>query len=87
VRYRYKPDNPAKLPSDDEHIGFVAQEVREAIPEAVSQPEGSEYLQLNNDPILWTMLNAIKELSAENEELRRRLEALEAANHGHSKDN
>lgn len=79
VRYRYKKDNPVGLPSGgEEYVGFVAQDVLKAIPEAVEQPEGSEYLQINNDPILWTMLNAVKQLKAENERLRQRLDALEA---------
>ncbi len=32
---------------------------------------------LNNDPVLWAMLNAIKDLQSENAELKSRLEALE----------
>ena len=28
------------------------------------------YLSVNNDPIIWTMLNAIKELKAENDALK-----------------
>ena len=44
----------------EEHIGFVAQEVRAVIPEAVSENDRG-FLLVNNDPILWTMLNAIKE--------------------------
>ena len=32
---------------------------------------------LNNDPIIWTMLNGIKELSAENRDLKDRLGKLE----------
>jgi len=33
---------------------------------------------VNNDPIIWAMLNAIKELKAENESLRKRIEVLES---------
>lgn len=60
VRYEYKPDNALKLKSDGQHVGFSAQAVQEVIPEAVTQTDGG-YLVVNNDPILWTMLNAIKE--------------------------
>jgi len=60
VRYRYKPDNAMGIRDQEEHIGFVAQEVRAVIPEAVSENDRG-FLLVNNDPILWTMLNAIKE--------------------------
>ncbi|HEY5839796.1 MAG TPA: tail fiber domain-containing protein [Pyrinomonadaceae bacterium] len=60
VRYQYKPDNALALKSEGDHVGFRAQELREIIPDAVSTSE-SGYLMVNNDPILWTMLNAIKE--------------------------
>ena len=55
-----------------------------AIPEAV-QPNKDGYLTVNNDPIIWTMVNAIKELNqkvedknAENGELKAQNQALEA---------
>ena len=76
VHYHYKSDNPLNLPSQPEHIGVVAQQVREAIPEAVEETK-SGYLSVNNDPIIWTMVNAIKELKTENESLKQRLEQLE----------
>jgi hypothetical protein len=38
---------------------LVAQEVEKVIPEAVSA-NNKGYLLVNNDPILWSMLNAIK---------------------------
>ncbi len=77
IRYRYKNDNPLGIPDEGEHIGFTAQAVRNVIPEAVTE-NSQGYLMLNNDPVLWAMLNAIKELKAENEALRYRLEALES---------
>jgi trimeric autotransporter adhesin len=60
VRYRYKADNAMGIRDTDEHIGVVAQEVQKVIPEAVTQ-NSKGYLLVNNDPIIWTMLNAIKE--------------------------
>ena len=60
LRYEYKPDNVLGLRSSGEHIGFGARAVQKIIPEAVSRNERG-YLLVNNDPILWTMLNAIKE--------------------------
>jgi len=43
-----------------EHVGVVAQDVQKVIPEAVTE-NSKGYLLVNNDPIIWTMLNAIKE--------------------------
>ena len=60
VRYRYKADNALGLRDTDEHIGVVAQEIQKVIPEAVTE-NSKGYLMVNNDPIIWTMLNAIKE--------------------------
>jgi hypothetical protein len=57
---------------------FSAQAVRAVLPEAVSRAN-SGYLQINNDPILWTMLNAIKEQQSEIEQLKRELHKLRAA--------
>jgi hypothetical protein len=64
------------LSSRQHFVGLVAQDVQEVIPEAVRENEQG-YLMLDGDPILWAMLNSIKELKAENEELKRRIEALE----------
>jgi hypothetical protein len=76
VRCSYRPDNGLNLPAGTEFVGLVAQEVRTVVPEAV-QENSDGYLMVNNDPIIWTMLNAIKELSAQNEQLRQTVELLE----------
>ncbi len=82
VHYRYKTDNSLGLPSQPDHIGVVAQQVQQAIPEAVEQNKDG-YLVVNNDPVIWTMVNAIKELNqkvesknAENAELKRTVNEL-----------
>ena len=82
VQYHYKPDNYLSLPSQPEYVGVLAQEVQQAVPEAVSQRQDG-YLTVNNDPIIWTMVNAIKELNqkvdkktAENAELKAQNKAL-----------
>src|SRR5205807_3484312 len=63
IRYEYKPDNALGLRSSGQHVGFGAQAVQKIIPEAVTENDKG-YLLVNNDPILWTMLNAIKEQQA-----------------------
>ena len=69
IRYEYKPDNALGAPSGHEHIGFSAQEVKRVIPEAVSKSDRG-YLLVDNDPIMWTMVNAIQEQQKEIEHLR-----------------
>jgi Skp family chaperone for outer membrane proteins len=69
LRYEYRKDNALGLENAGEHVGFGAQAVQKVIPEAVTQT-GSGYLMVNNDPILWTMLNAIKEQQKEIVELK-----------------
>jgi Chaperone of endosialidase len=60
VKYRYKDDNGMGIRDRDEHVGVVAQEIQKAIPEAVTE-NSRGYLMVNNDPVIWAMLNAIKE--------------------------
>ena len=64
VRYHYKQDNPVHLPHDQAMVGFIAQEVRDVIPDAVKE-RADGYLELNVDPIHWATVNAVKELAAE----------------------
>jgi hypothetical protein len=62
-----------------EGVGFVAQDVQEVIPEAVTQ-NNKGYLMVNNDPILWTMLNTIKEQQRQIAVLRTQLRRQAAKN-------
>ena len=83
VRFRYRDGLKPGLTSAQEEVGFIAQEVREVIPDAVT--EGADgYLMLKADPIHWAAINAIQELNqkmerqrAENAELKARLAKLE----------
>jgi len=78
LRYEYRRDNALKLPSDSEHVGFEAQAVQRIIPEAVTR-NGNGYLQIDNDPILWAMLNAIKEQQAQIQQLQEEVRQLRTA--------
>ena len=78
LRYEYKRDNALGLKSEGEHVGFGAQALQKVIPEAVTR-NANGYLQVNNDPILWTMLNAIQEQQKEIEQLRGQIRQLRAA--------
>jgi hypothetical protein len=76
LRYEYKPDNALGIKSEGEFIGFSAQQVLRIIPEAVSADQKG-YLLVNNDPILWTMLNAIKEQQAQIEKQQEQIQRQE----------
>jgi hypothetical protein len=80
VRFQYKRDNALGLQSELEQVGFGAQALQKIIPEAVSK-NANGYLMVNNDPILWTMLNAIKEQQKEIAELKGQVQKLRAASH------
>jgi hypothetical protein len=78
LRYVYRPNNAMGIASDSEHIGFGAQAVQKVIPEAVIRNDQG-FLLVNNDPIMWTMLNAIKEQQKQIEELKKEVRQLRAA--------
>jgi hypothetical protein len=80
IRYEYKPDNALGLKSEGEHVGFGAQALQKIIPEAVTR-NAAGYLMVNNDPIIWTMLNAIKEQQKEIADLKAEVQKLQAAPH------
>jgi hypothetical protein len=73
IRFEYKPDNALGLKSAGEAIGFSAQEVERVVPEAVSR-NANGFLQINNDPILWTMLNSVKEQQTQIEQQQKLIE-------------
>ncbi len=76
IKYQFKPNNPENLPSDQVHFGMSAQEVLKVIPEAVSL-DSQGYYRLDADPIIWTSVNAIKQLKAENDTLKAKYSELE----------
>ena len=80
IRYEYLKNNALGLKSEGEHIGFGAQTLQKVIPEAVTK-NADGYLMVNSDPIIWTMLNAIKEQQKEIAELKAEVQKLRAASH------
>jgi hypothetical protein len=78
IYYTFKKDNGKHIEDTTTmHVGFSAQEVEKVIPEAVSMDKDG-YRQLNADPIMWAMVNSIKELKTENDSLKTKLSDLEA---------
>lgn len=80
LRYQYKPGNALSFDSKKEYVGFGAQELQKVLPEAVSTNENG-YLQVSSDPILWTMLNAIKEQQKQIEQLKGEIRKLRTGSH------
>jgi hypothetical protein len=76
VRFNYKKDNSLSLPSDIEYAGFIAQEVQKAFPESVTLNKNG-YLEFDMTGLNVAVINALKELKAENDMLKARLEKLE----------
>ena len=80
VRYHYKDVRERTFEDEvknTESIGFVAQEVQTIFPETVGTDDDG-YLNFNMHAILVAYVNAIKELNAENQALKERIEKLEA---------
>jgi len=76
VIFTYREDNPLMLPDDQEYVGLVAQDVQEVFPEAVIEGKDG-YLQLDLQAVNIALINAVKDLKRQNDELRQRIEALE----------
>jgi hypothetical protein len=47
---------------EDEHVGLIAQNLQEAIPEAVGLEDG-KWLTVNDRPVISALINAVKQLS------------------------
>ena len=87
--FTWKPESG--MNTDDVNVGFIAQDVQGAIPEAVgsmktsdveeddgtgkkvkkSKREASEFLTLSDRPIIAALVNAVQELSAQIETLKK----------------
>lgn len=72
IHYRYKAENGMDIHDREDHVGVVAQEIKKVIPEAVTE-NSKGYLIVNNDPIIWAMLNAIKQQQQQIREQRRQI--------------
>jgi len=63
--------SPNELPKGQK-VGVIAQEIINVLPSCVTEHENSR-LSVTNDNVLWTLVKAVQELSAEVEELKSRL--------------
>ena len=64
--------------TNDVHTGFVAQEVEAVVPKWITQGELDDHKSVDYNAITATLVKAIQELKAENEDLLNRVKALES---------
>ena len=66
--------NPNELP-EGQRIGVIAQEIIDVLPSCVKEHPNSR-LSVTTDNILWTLINAVQELSTQVDELKQEVETL-----------
>ena len=73
-----KPEEITELPKhaaidkDGVQLGVIAQEIRQVLPECVTE-NSTGVLSVSTDPLVWYLINAVKELSAQVEELKNKV--------------
>lgn len=80
IKYKWK--SQADLPDEDpekafEYYGFCADELRDVFPELVYDENKEAPIQMNYSEMLPVVVNAVKELKAENDALRAEKDRLE----------
>ena len=75
--YRFDWKNPDEVLNLKEDIGVIAQEVLEVLPELVRTNEDG-FMSVRHQGLTAVLVEAIKELSVENSELKARLERIES---------
>ncbi|HEX8875718.1 MAG TPA: tail fiber domain-containing protein [Phycisphaerales bacterium] len=78
VRFDWKPQWAKERPGREHDIGFVAEDVEKVFPEVVFYDENGNVTGMDFSRLTAVAVQAIKELKAENDDLRTRLERLEA---------
>lgn len=90
-RYRWNQKGHAQtgLPTNQNYVGFFAQDVQAAIPEAITATEkpkpgaettdGSNYLDFDDRPVVAALVSAVKEQQAEIKQLEAEVRTLKAA--------
>jgi hypothetical protein len=63
-------------PETGRQIGLIAQDVMKVLPEVVSK-DNDDYYSISYDEVIPVLINAVKDLKAENEVLKTRVKALE----------
>jgi hypothetical protein len=66
------PADSAAVKKDGVQLGVIAQEIREVLPQCVTE-NSTGVLSVSTDPLVWHLINAVKELSAQVEKLKAKL--------------
>lgn len=82
VFFRWQEDVAPAGQALDPALGVVAQEVGEVFPELVSSMGNDDHLTVDYSGLTAVLVEAVKQLKADNERLRERLDVLEAAEAG-----
>jgi len=79
VQFNWKRDEyPEHNFSEGRQVGFIAQEVEEVLPEVVDKGDDKDgFYSVSYGRIVPVLVEAVKELKAENDSLKQRLEVLE----------
>jgi len=70
VNYKFKGNTPGTKGDTDDHVGVIAQELREVAPECVKvytdtlDGVSTELLKVDASDLVWMLVNSVKELSA-----------------------
>ncbi|MBI1288057.1 MAG: hypothetical protein GC178_10835 [Flavobacteriales bacterium] len=80
VTYHY--NEKSGYDTEPEYVGVIAQELQEIAPYMVGnfEKDGTEYLNVDNSAMTYMLINAVKELKAENDALKAELSAEKASN-------
>jgi hypothetical protein len=76
VTYRYNEQSGHN--TEKEYVGVIAQELKEVAPYMVGtfELDGTEYYDVDNSPMMYMLINAVKELKAENDAQQQLIEQL-----------
>jgi len=78
VSYKYKEEFNW---GDKTYVGLIAQELEEVVPSMVTEIEVqniNDFKEIDPNELTYMLINAVKELKAENDDIRVRISALEA---------
>jgi len=80
VSFHY--NNRSGLNTEKEYIGVVAQDLEKITPYMVGtfKKDDEEYLDVDNSAMVYMLINAVKELKSENDELKARIDKIEEEN-------
>jgi len=83
IKFHY--NDKSDYDTSKEYIGIIAQDLHEVAPYMVHEskkvaPDGSAYLEVDNSSMTYMLINAVKELAQQNEELKKLLATTRSSN-------